>query len=123
VKVGDELPALAITVTATTVVAGAMASRDFQDVHHDASVSKASGAKDIFLNILTTQGFAGRFVTDWAGPGARITKMAIRLGMPCYPGDILTFTGRVVSIEPATVELRGAVPTGDHVTGTITFEL
>ena len=29
------------------------------------------GSPDIFMNILTTNGFVGRFVTDWAGPGRR----------------------------------------------------
>jgi acyl dehydratase len=120
-KIGDELPALEVPITATLIVAGALASRDFQDVHHDAAVAKASGAKDIFMNILTTQGFVGRFVTDWAGPEARISQMAIRLGAPNYPGDTMTMTGRVASIEgnQATFEIRGANSLGNHVTGTV----
>lgn len=124
-KAGDELPALEVPVTATLIVAGALASRDFQDVHHDAQVAVASGARDIFMNILTTQGLVGRFVTDWAGPRARISKMAIRLGVPNYPGDVMTLTGRVARAEggEVDVEVRGANAGGDHVTGTVTVVL
>ena len=125
IAVGAELPPLEIPVTATLIVGGAVASRDWQDVHHDASVAKASGAKDIFMNILTTQGLVGRFVTDWAGPEALVRKMAIRLGMPNYPGDVMTLTGRVASAADGTVEVevRGANASGDHVTGTVTVVL
>jgi acyl dehydratase len=125
VAAGDELPALEVPITATQIVSGAVASRDWQDVHHDAELAKASGAKDIFMNILTTQGLVGRFVTDWAGPEATIKKMAIRLGMPNYPGDTMVLTGRVARAAEGTVdvEVRGANASGDHVTGTVTLEL
>jgi acyl dehydratase len=121
VEVGAELPALVVPITTTLIVAGAMASRDFQDVHHDADVAKASGAKDIFMNILTTGGLVGRFITDWTGPGAVIKKMSIRLGAPNYPHDTMTLTGSVSSVDgnAVTVTIRGANSLGDHVTGTV----
>ena len=89
VKQGDELPALAIPVTTTLIVAGAIASRDYQDVHHDSALAKQRGAKDVFMNILTTNGLVGRFVTDWAGPEAILRAVNIRLGAPNYPGDTI----------------------------------
>jgi acyl dehydratase len=113
------LPPRAIAVTRTLIVAGALASRDFERVHHDVEIARASGAKDIFLNILTTQGLIGAWVGAWAGPRARITAMSLRLGMPAYPGDTLTLTGRVAA--EGTLEVRGAVARGDHVTGTVTL--
>ena len=120
-KVGDELPEVAIPITATLIVTGALASRDFQDVHHDAEVAKASGAKDIFANILTTQGLVGRYITDWTGPSAMIMKMSIRLGVPNYPHDTMTLTGSVTAVEGerATITIRGANSLGDHVSGTV----
>src|SRR5437763_1617260 len=92
---GDELPALDIPITTTAIVAGAIASRDYQDVHHDAELARQRGSKDVFMNILTTNGYVGRFVTDWAGPDAVLKKVAIRLGAPNYPGDTMHMSGRV----------------------------
>jgi acyl dehydratase len=125
VKVGDALPELAVDITTTLVVAGALASGDFQDVHHDRALAQAAGAKDVFMNILTTNGFVGRFVTDWAGPDAVLKKVSIRLGAPNYPGDTMQMTGVVSRVEGPEVEVdvRGANSLGEHVTGTVTLEL
>ena len=125
VDVGDELPPLEVPLTRTRIVATAIASRDYQDVHHDPGLAQERGSKDVFMNILTTNGFVGRFVTDWAGPDAVIKKVAIRLGAPNYPGDTMTLTGSVVSKDGGRVEVavRGANSLGDHVTGTVTVEL
>ena len=125
VTVGDELPPLEIPLTRTLIVATAIASRDYQDVHHDPGLAQQRGSKDIFMNILSTNGFVGRFVTDWAGPDATIKKVAIRLGAPNYPGDTMVMTGSVTAVDGATVEVavRGANSLGDHVTGTVTLEL
>ena len=126
VAVGDELPSLDIPLTRTLIVATAIASRDYQDVHHDPALAQERGSKDIFMNILTTNGFVGRFVTDWAGPDAVIRKVAIRLGAPNYPGDTMTLTGTVTAKgDDGVVELevRGANGLGDHVVGTVTVTL
>jgi len=122
IAVGDALTPLTIDVTARQIVAGAIASRDFQDVHHDKQAAIRSGSPDIFMNILTSNGLAARFVTDWAGPDARLTEIAIRLGVPNRPGEQLRFDGSVQAVDPAgrvaTVSVRGANSLGDHVTGT-----
>jgi hypothetical protein len=125
VNVGDELPPLDIPLTRTLIVATAIASRDYQDVHHDPGLAQERGSKDIFMNILSTNGFVGRFVTDWAGPDAVLRSVKIRLGAPNYPGDTMAMTGRVTKKDGTLVEvaLRGANSLGDHVTGTVTLEL
>jgi acyl dehydratase len=126
VPVGTELPPLEIPVTRTLIVAGAMASRDFEPVHHDQVIAQERGSADIFMNILTSNGLIGRFVTDWAGPGARLRSVDIRLGVPAYPGDTLRFTGRVASVDAGdrriTVEVRAANARGDHASGTVELE-
>jgi hypothetical protein len=120
VEAGQELPELVIDVTPTFVVAGAIATRDFQDVHHDRARAVERGGKDIFVNILTTTGLVQRYVTDWAGPEALVRKIAIRLGVPCYAGDTLTFSGRVAAGGGEyVVEVTGRCRLGDHVTGTV----
>lgn len=127
VQVGDRLPELTIDITAKLIVGGAIASRDYQDVHHDKDAAQALGSPDIFMNILTTNGLVGRYVTDWAGRGARLQRIAIRLGAPNYPGDTMTLHGEVLAVdrERTRVELQvtGANRYGDHVTGTVALQL
>ena len=127
VNPGDELPPLAVPLTRTLIVATAIASRDYQDVHHDPELAKQRGSDDIFMNILSTNGFVGRFITDWAGPDAILKSVAIRLGAPNYPGDTMTMTGKVTAKDDETgvveVAVRGANSRGDHVTGTVTLSL
>lgn len=125
VRPGEKLPELAIPLTRTLIVATAIASRDYQDVHHDPGLAQTRGSKDIFMNILSTNGFVGRFVTDWAGPDAVLKKVSIRLGAPNYPGDTMHMTGTVAKKENGLVEVavRGANDLGDHVSGTVTLTL
>jgi hypothetical protein len=132
VAVGDSLPELAIPLTRTLIVSTAIASRDYQDVHHDSKLAVEHGSKDIFMNILSTNGLVGRYVTDWSGPGAVLTDVNIRLGAPNYPDDTMTLTGSVTGKDDAVdatgygaveVTLRGANGMGDHVTGTVRLRL
>ncbi|OLF18939.1 hypothetical protein BU204_03515 [Actinophytocola xanthii] len=125
-EVGTRLPELVITATPTFVVSTAIATRDFQDVHHDPELARARGSKDIFLNILTDTGLVQRFVTDWTGPDATVRRIAIRLGVPCYANDTLTFSGQVVSRTEVSdgvslvVEVVGRNSLGDHLSGSVT---
>ncbi|MGI5456174.1 MaoC family dehydratase [Streptomyces sp. CA-249302] len=128
-RAGEKLPPLEIPITRTLIVAGAIASRDYQDVHHDAELARQKGSPDIFMNILTTNGLVGRYITDHFGPTAVLRKVAIRLGAPNYPGDTMVLTGTVeeVAEEPdaatATVRVVGANGIGRHVTGTVTVSV
>jgi acyl dehydratase len=125
VQVGDELPSLDIPLTRTLIVATAIASRDYQDVHHDPGLAQERGSPDIFMNILSSNGFVGRYITDWAGPDATLRSVKIRLGAPNHPGDTMVMSGQVTKKEDRTVEvtLRGSNSRGDHVMGTVAVEL
>ena len=125
VNVGDVLPELSVPLTRTLIVATAIASRDYQDVHHDPGLAQERGSKDIFMNILSTNGFVGRFITDWAGPDAVLERVKIRLGAPNYPDDTMRMTGKVTRKQDGVVEVavRGANSAGDHVTGTVELTL
>ncbi|MDV9171981.1 MaoC family dehydratase [Streptomyces sp. W16] len=120
-RTGEELPPLEIEITRTLIVAGAIASRDYQDVHHDVELARLKGSPDIFMNILTTNGLVGRYITDHFGPRAVLRKVAIRLGVPNYPGDTMVLTGRVEETDgdTATVRVLGTNGIGRHVTGTV----
>jgi hypothetical protein len=122
VKVGDELPELVIDVTATLVVAGAVASRDFTPVHHDKTHAQSQGLADVIMNTMTTNGLVCRYLTDWAGPDAMIRGIALKLGVPNVPGERMKLGGRVTAKDDragvVTVAVAGRNSWGDHVSAT-----
>ena len=129
IKVGDVLPSFELPVTSTVIVAGAIASRDFMPAHHDADFARGQGAPDMFMNILTTNGYVARYVTDWSGPETMVRAIRIRLGGPAVPGQALRFTGEVSSVQEENderlieVAVRAANDLGDHATGHVVLSL
>jgi len=121
VQAGQTLPELRIPITATLIVTGAIATRDFQKVHHDKDVAQAAGTPNVFMNILTTNALVNRYVGEWAGPAARVGRINIRLGATNFPGDEMVFTGTVDSVdgENVVVKVVGTNSLGPHVTGTV----
>lgn len=123
--VGELLPELTIDVSPTFVVSTALATRDFQDVHHDRDKAVARGSKDIFVNILTDTGLVQRYVTDWAGPDAAVKNISIRLGVPAYAYGTLRFSGSVTEVdgEDVTVSVTARGNLGDHIIGTVRLRM
>ncbi|MEV7639005.1 MULTISPECIES: MaoC/PaaZ C-terminal domain-containing protein [Actinomycetes] len=121
IEAGTQLPELRIPITATLIVTGAIATRDFQKVHHDKDVAEAAGTPNVFMNILTTNALVNRYVGEWAGPAARVGRINIRLGATNFPGDEMLFTGTVESVdgENVVVKVIGTNSLGPHVTGTV----
>jgi hypothetical protein len=128
---GTTLPAWELPLTPTLIVSTAIATRDFQDVHHDRDLAQGHGSKDIFMNILTTTGYVQKYVGDWArdavGPDFRITSCGLRLGAPAYPYDTLAFSGTVVENDEGaapgtvTIDVLGLVSLGNHVNAKVTL--
>ncbi len=134
IEVGDEVTPLEIPITTTMIVAGAIASRDFMPVHHDRDYANKQGSPNLFMNILTTNGLLRALPTDWAGPEAMVTKLSIRLGVPCFPDDPLRFTGSVTGKTRGSegdsagenfveVTFKASNSLGDHVSGTAVLSL
>lgn len=125
VNVGDELPPLDVPLTAALIVGGALASRDYTPVHHDKSAAQSQGLSDVIMNILTTNGYVGRYVTDWAGADAVIRELDVKLGAPNMPGDTMKMTGKVVSTDAGSVQVEvvGKNAWGNHVEGTVKLDL
>ncbi|MBI3226803.1 MAG: MaoC family dehydratase [Mycolicibacterium cosmeticum] len=124
-EVGTKLPELQIYGDPTFIVSTAIATRDYQDVHHDRDKAQAKGSKDIFVNILTDTGLVGRYVTDWAGPSAIVKSIKLRLGVPWYAYDTITFRGEVTAVDGELVTLKvvGSNSLGDHVIATSTLTI
>jgi hypothetical protein len=123
VDVGTVLPELKLHGDPTFIVSTALATRDFQDVHHDRDKAQAEGSKDIFVNILTDTGLVERYITDWAGPSVIIKSIGLRLGVPWYAYDTVTFSGEVIAVDDGllTVKVFGRNSLGDHVIATVTL--
>jgi hypothetical protein len=123
--VGQALPELVIEASVRNIVATAIASRDYQDVHHDIATAQLKGSKTIFTNILTSNGYVLRYVTDFFGPLTFVRSSKIRLGVPNYAGDTMTMRGEVTKVDGKLVEVavRGSNSLGDHVVGTVTVAL
>ena len=128
VEVGDKLPALEIEITTGLIVSTALATRDFEPVHHDKAVAQATGLPDVFMNILSSQSFMTRFVTDWSGPEAVVKSVDIRLGAPNVPGMVMTVTGQVLTKDDDAGEVEIAVAGenniwGMHMEGSVRLQL
>src|SRR5207248_3459277 len=96
VRVGAELPPLRYDVSATTVVLGALATRDWRPQHHDYHfATERNGVRDIFLNAPNQAAWFERYVTDWTGPRGRLGRMRFRMKGSVFPGDTMVFTGVV----------------------------
>jgi hypothetical protein len=125
IQVGAKLPALELFGDPTFIVSTAIATRDYQDVHHDRDKAHAKGSRDIFVNILTDTGLVQRFITDWAGPQVMIKSIGLRLGVPWYAYDTVTFNGEVTGVEDGLVTLKivGSNSLGDHVIANATLTM
>jgi hypothetical protein len=128
VNVGDQLPPREIPITPALIVGGALASRDFTTVHHDKKAAQKGGLPDIFMNILTSNGLMGSYVSNWAGPDSTTRKIDLKLGAPNLPGFVMTITGQVKAKDDATgmvdIEVLGENNVwGMHMQGTVQVQL
>src|ERR1700736_4266014 len=125
IQEGTKLPELKLHGDPTFIISTALATRDFQDVHHDRDLAQAKGSKDMFVNILTDTGLVQRFITDWAGPSALIKSIGLRLGVPWYAYDTVTFSGEVTAVENGLITLKivGSNSLRDHVIATSTLTI
>lgn len=96
---GDHLPPLSHDVTATTIVLGALAARDWRPMHHDHDFAvNRNGTRDIFINTPNLAAWFERYLTDWSGPHGRLGRMKFRMLGSIFPGDTMVFEGVVESV-------------------------
>ena len=126
-SLGEQLPELSIPITVTLINGGAIATRDYFPGHHDVEAARELGSPHIFMNILTTTALVQRFIEGWAGPLASFGDICIKLGVPNYPGDSMTFSGEVTERDEATrsltITLKGRNSMGNHAAGTVSLVL
>lgn len=127
VTLGEALPALEIPLTLLSIMAAAVATRDYQPVHHDIDQVRAQGHPTVFMNTHTTAGYLERLVMQWAGPEAFLRGVKFRLGTPNYAGDTMVLRGTVQAMDAATrtvtIAVAGTNARGTHVDGTVAVQL
>jgi len=100
IQQGDALAPLSVEVTATTIVLGAVASRDWRPMHHDRNFAiHRSGTRDIFMNTPNQAAWFERYLTDWTGPTGRLGRLRFRMRDSVFPGDTMTLRGTVEKVE------------------------
>lgn len=123
IREGQQLPSLRIPITTTLVMAAAIATRDYQPVHHDVDRARALGGNSVFTSTHTVAAWLERLVLQWAGPHAFLKSLKLRLGVPNYAGDELVLQGTVSAVDPATrcvtVAATGTNSRGEHVKATL----
>ncbi|QNA86637.1 acyl dehydratase [Sphingomonas sp. So64.6b] len=119
---GTPLPPVDIPVTTRSIVASALATRDYQDVHHDLPRARELGTPDVFMNILTSNGYVERYVDRWRDPASEIESIELKLGTSNFPGDVMQMTGQVETVDGhrATLSITGGNARGAHVIATVT---
>ncbi|MSR00103.1 MAG: hypothetical protein EXR88_01710 [Gammaproteobacteria bacterium] len=108
--IAEKIPELRVLITPKLVIMGAVASRDWQPLHHDHEWSVGEGGlPGIILNNYTQMGWIIRYVTDWSGPQGRVGGLRLTMHSPICPGNELVITGAVDTLEQATTDLNWAI--------------
>jgi acyl dehydratase len=96
---GVEMPTATFgPLTRTDFVRYAGASGDFHPLHHDEPYAQSLGMPSVFGMGLLHAGILGDHLARWVGP-ENLRSFAVRFTGQVWPGDVLTFTGRVDRIE------------------------
>ncbi len=114
---GDEMPAEVIgPITRTHIVRYAGAGGDLNPIHHDEPLAHSFGLPSVFSMGMLQGGALAQRLARWIGP-ANVLTLTMRFTGQVWPGDELSLTGRVASVEAgvATLELAATRQSGDVV--------
>ena len=100
VEVGAELAPASYPVTRLSLVKYCGASGDFNVIHWNERIARSVGLPDVIAHGMFTMAQAGRFVTDWAGPGATVVEFGVRFSSPVVvpdddAGATITVSGQI----------------------------
>lgn len=125
INIGDKLPELCVTMTAQKIISAAAATRDWQPIHHDHEAAIKAGLRGVILNSPSQAGWISKYITDWAGSGATIKRMAFRMKDSICPGDDMTMTGEITATDGNTVTAAVTISVGERqkTTAEVRFEL
>ena len=110
-----------IPVTTTLVIAGALASNDFEKVHHDREIAQAQGLRDIIMSIITTTGLVARAARELFPLNNPVREISLRLETPICPGDTLVFSTEAADTGSGNTTIVGQTEYGRHVRASVVF--
>ena len=104
-RAADEFSSVVVRdLNRTHLVMYAAASGDFHPVHHDDTVANSMGFPSVFAHGMLTMGLTGRFLEEVVERGM-LTRYGARMVAQVWPGDTLTTTITVTSIDDGIAEL------------------
>jgi acyl dehydratase len=100
IAVGETLEQVVVDdLKRTQIVMYAGASHDFNPIHTDEPfATKIAGNKSVLAHGMLTMGLVGRILTDRFGH-ENVRRYRVRFRAPVWPGDTLTATATVTSLE------------------------
>lgn len=98
-QVGDELPSLMKPpIDRVQIARWAGALGDFNPMNLDDACAQAEGMPGVFVNPQIPMAFAGELAAEWLSSG-QLKRLAVRFLKLVWPGDRLTFHGRLLRHE------------------------
>jgi len=104
VAAGTQIAAVTYPVSRLSLVKYCGASGDFNVIHWNERIAKAVGLPDVIAHGMFTMAQAGRFVTDWAGPAARLVEFGVRFSSPVVVPD--EDVGATITVSGEVTETR-----------------
>jgi acyl dehydratase len=103
IQVGDEISA-SRKVPMDQMDRYAEASGDYNPIHMDEDIAKASGFRERIVHGLCTMAYCSKMFTDWAEDPMRLKRLKVRFTDPLYRGDIFTVKAKVTSKDENVIK-------------------
>ena len=81
----------------------AAVSGDFNPIHIDPEVGREAGLGGAILQGLCTLAWAVDAFVGYLGDPGKVSGVKVRFSRPVAPHDVVTFTGKVISVENGKV--------------------
>jgi acyl dehydratase len=95
-------------ITRTDIVRYAGASGDLNRLHHDDDYARTQGFPSVFSMGMFQAGLLASYLVDWLGADA-LAQLRLTFRCQVWPGDTLTFAGRLAPPVPSAGGARRPV--------------
>ena len=106
VKPGDLLPPMVRNASRAQLFLFSAATNNAHRIHYDRGYAESEGHADLLVHGPLQGAWLHQFVSDWAGPQARMLALSWQNRGRAYPERNLTFRGRVSEVRGDEVLLE-----------------
>ena len=106
VQIGDELPKMKKQASEAELFLYSAASFNPHRIHYDRAYANFEGHDDLVVHGPLQGSWLTQFVTDWAGPRARLLSIEWQNRASAVVGDELIFAGTVTAIDQANTSVE-----------------